>query len=44
MAARRYDSSRALAPLKPAPDAVILDTTDLTVDQVLERVVTLAEA
>ena len=45
MAARdEYDSSRALAPLKPAPDAIILDTTDLTVDQVLQRVLSLAEA
>jgi cytidylate kinase len=45
MAARdEYDSSRALAPLKPAADAVILDTTELTVDQVLGRVLALAEA
>jgi cytidylate kinase len=45
MAARdAYDSSRALAPLKPAPDAIILDTTDLTVEQVLERALALAEA
>jgi cytidylate kinase len=44
MAARdEYDSSRALAPLKPAADAVLLDTTDLTVEQVLERVLSLAE-
>jgi cytidylate kinase len=45
MAARdEYDSSRALAPLKPAADAVILDTTELTVEQVLGRVLALAEA
>jgi cytidylate kinase len=44
MAARdEYDSSRALAPLKPAPDAVILDTTGLTVEQVLERTLRLTE-
>jgi cytidylate kinase len=44
MAARdEYDSTRALAPLKPADDAVILDTTELTVDQVLDRVRALAE-
>lgn len=43
MAARdAYDSSRVLAPLKPAPDAVKLDTTDLTVDEVVERVLALA--
>jgi cytidylate kinase len=45
MAARdEYDSTRALAPLKPAPDAIILDTTDLAVEQVLARVLALAEA
>lgn len=32
------DSGRALAPLRPAEEAVIIDTTPLTVDQVLERV------
>ena len=30
------DSTRKVAPLKPAPDAVIIDSTDLTVDQVVE--------
>lgn len=34
----QIDSTRALAPLKPAPGAVILDTTDLDEDQVLARV------
>jgi cytidylate kinase len=29
------DSARALAPLKPAPDAVIIDASDLTVTQVV---------
>jgi cytidylate kinase len=33
----RRDSSRDLAPMVPAADAVILDNTGLTVDQVLER-------
>ena len=33
----RQDSSRALAPLKAAPDAVLIDSTDLTIDQVVER-------
>jgi cytidylate kinase len=32
------DSTRAVAPLKPAPDARIIDTDDLTIDQVLDRV------
>lgn len=30
------DSSRAIAPTKPAVDAIIVDTTDLTVDQVFD--------
>ncbi len=34
----RRDQSRALSPLKPAPDAVVLDTTGLTIDQQVERV------
>lgn len=31
------DMTRSASPLKPAPDAIIIDTTDLTVDQVLEQ-------
>jgi cytidylate kinase len=31
------DMTRSVSPLKPAPDAIIIDTTDLTVDQVLDR-------
>lgn len=31
------DSSRSVAPLKPAPDAVIVDTTVLDLDQSLQR-------
>ena len=37
------DSSRATAPLAAAPDAVQLDTTGLTVDQVVARVAALVE-
>ena len=33
------DRTRALAPLTKAPDAVEIDTTDLTVEQVVERMV-----
>jgi cytidylate kinase len=33
----RQDSSRALAPLKAAPDAVMIDSTELSIDQVVER-------
>ncbi len=36
------DSTRAIAPLKPAPDAVLLDTTALTLEQQVTRVVELA--
>ena len=35
------DESREHSPLRPAPDATELDTTGLTVDQVVERVVEL---
>ena len=31
------DTERAIAPLKPAPDAVVVDTTGLDLDQVVER-------
>jgi cytidylate kinase len=37
------DSGRALAPLRPAADAVVVDTTALDVDQVLEEALRLAE-
>ena len=33
----RNDSSRALAPLRPAPDALHLDATDLSPDEVVAR-------
>lgn len=39
----RIDSTRAVAPLRPAPDAIVLDTTDLSLDEVLERIEQLAE-
>src|SRR5271168_4532984 len=32
------DRTRATSPLKPAPDAVVIDSTNLTLDQVIERV------
>jgi cytidylate kinase len=34
----RIDSTRAVAPLHPAPDAIVLDTTGLTFDQALDRI------
>ncbi len=35
----RDDAGRALAPLRPAADAIHLDTTHLTLDEVVERIV-----
>jgi len=40
----RLDSSRAASPLTQADDAIVLDTTDLTIDQVVQRLVDLADA
>jgi cytidylate kinase len=37
------DQGREHSPLRPAPGAVVLDTTGLTVDQVVERVIELLE-
>ncbi|HRP35636.1 MAG TPA: (d)CMP kinase [Gammaproteobacteria bacterium] len=34
----RRDAERAVAPLRPAPDAVVLDSTELSIDQVVEAV------
>jgi cytidylate kinase len=34
----RLDSTRAVSPLKPADDAVVIDTTELTVDEVVTRI------
>ncbi|PWH16646.1 MAG: (d)CMP kinase [Anaerolineae bacterium] len=39
----RIDSTRAVAPLKPAADAVILDSDSLDADQVFERVYALCK-
>lgn len=36
------DSGREVAPLMPADDAVVLDSTDLTTEQVIERIVQIA--
>jgi CMP/dCMP kinase len=38
----RQDSERASAPLRPAPDAVVLDTTALSLEEVVSRVLDLA--
>ncbi len=38
------DSGRALAPLKPAADAHLIDTTDMTVEAVLQTAIGIVEA
>lgn len=38
------DSHRAVAPLKPAADSVILDSSDLTLQEVTDKIVSLARA
>ncbi len=38
----KRDSEREASPLRPAPDAVVLDTTDLSLEGVVSRVVELA--
>jgi cytidylate kinase len=39
----RIDSGRELAPLQAAPDAVVVDSTNLAIDQVVDRILALAE-
>jgi len=39
----RIDSQRACAPLKPAPDAIVLDTTEFTPEQVVDKVLWLIQ-
>jgi cytidylate kinase len=34
----RVDTHRAVAPLRPASDAVVVDTDELTVDEVVEMI------
>ncbi|GJM12087.1 MAG: cytidylate kinase [Pseudohongiella sp.] len=34
----RRDSERTISPLKPAEDAFVIDTTDLTIDEVVKQV------
>jgi cytidylate kinase len=45
LAARDHaDSSREASPLRPADDAEIIDTSELSIDEVVERVLALVEA
>ena len=37
----KNDSEREFAPLKPAPDSVLLDTTDMTVEEVINKILNL---
>jgi CMP/dCMP kinase len=39
----KQDSEREVAPLKPAEDSVYLDTSDMTLDEVVDKIVELAE-
>jgi cytidylate kinase len=39
----RSDESRAVGPLKPADDAVVVDTTDLSIGQVVEKLLLLVK-
>jgi cytidylate kinase len=38
------DSSRPVAPLRPAEDAILLDSTGLTIEQVVDQVLALARS
>jgi cytidylate kinase len=38
------DMNRAVAPLKPAPDAVLLDTTHLGIDPAVRAAIDIVEA
>jgi cytidylate kinase len=40
----RRDSTRPVAPLRPASDAVILDSTGMPIDAVVERVLAVARS
>ncbi len=39
----KRDTERSVAPLRPAADAVIVDTTELTIEQAVERVMAICE-
>lgn len=38
------DSSRSTAPLKPAEDAIVIDTSALSIEQVLQKIILIIEA
>jgi len=35
----RVDTERAVAPLRPAPDAIVIDTDHLTVNEVVDAII-----
>ena len=37
------DMNRAISPLKQADDAVLVDTSDLTIDEVVERILSIID-
>ena len=37
------DSHRAVSPLKAAPDAVLVDSSDMTLDEVVDKITELAK-
>ena len=39
----RLDSTRAVSPLRPADDAVIVDTSDISIDEVVRSIVEIAQ-
>ena len=39
----KRDSTRSIAPLQPAPDALLIDTTGVSVDKVLARILSVVE-
>jgi len=38
------DSTRAVSPLQQAPDAVLIDSTNLDIDGVVEKMISIIEA
>ncbi len=38
-----YDASRDISPMRPAPDATIIDTSGLTVDQIINRIINITK-
>ena len=39
----RIDSNRAVAPLRAAPDAIVINSSEMAIDEVVDAIITLAE-